>query len=674
MFQSQQINLLASPIIKIMGWILFVVLLCPSLSAQQNSSAQIFNEIFELPDKPYKVDSLNFLSKELRYKNPKLSKIFADSAFSIAKRLNYNSGMAESFHKQAALERAKGNTYKALELYAQSKQMWDELKNEEQVAKVEHDMGMTHKTRGEYREALDNYLSSTKTFQRLGLKSYEASAQNNIGVVYQALGQIEYAEKAHEVAYNLYNELKSKKGMAQVMFNQGTSLNKMGKFKEALDIYWRVGGIYTALGDNLRKNENHYNLGNTHYYLKNLDSAIYHYFQCVDFFEKTPRSEALAGIYNNLGNAFLEKGNYDAARNYFNSCLEVLEKNDSHPKLEERLMKSLSSLYEKLGDEKKALKYFKQSKKISDSLFQERKVNALNELTIKHGLNSAEQENARLQAEKEKIAAQRNVLVSWMLVLFLIGLSAFLLYFQRVKSLRLLSSKDRELEKQEMLKKLKEQEIVAVNEMVRVQDEERKRIAHELHDEVGSMLTAVQLNFSSIKDKLGEDSMPMYQTASHVLDETYNAIRRIIHEMDEGVLKQFGLIPALEELKAIIENSKKLTLTIEKHGMGERLPGQLEMFLYQITQELVANVIKYAQASEITLQLIRLDGYINLMFEDNGIGFDTDKELAIDGSGGIGIKNIHHRVSQMNGSFDIDSAPNRGTTISINLPIENEKP
>ncbi|MDW7693933.1 sensor histidine kinase [Flammeovirgaceae bacterium SG7u.111] len=213
---------------------------------------------------------------------------------------------------------------------------------------------------------------------------------------------------------------------------------------------------------------------------------------------------------------------------------------------------------------------------------------------------------------------------------------------------------------------LKDLEISTLNSTIDTQEAERKRIATELHDRVGSMLSAVKLHFGAFSNN--DPQNPKVLMLSKLLDDSLDEVRRISHNMTSGVLSKFGLEPALVDLKRTINASDRISMEIYFNNIDKKMSKDLEINLYRIIQESVSNVLKHADATEINVQLTRHeDGHLTLMIEDNGRGFDVNQAK----SNSMGLQNIKNRASTFNGELNIDSFVGHGTTITIDFPISS---
>ncbi len=215
---------------------------------------------------------------------------------------------------------------------------------------------------------------------------------------------------------------------------------------------------------------------------------------------------------------------------------------------------------------------------------------------------------------------------------------------------------------------INQQEIASLQGVLEGQEKERKRVAIDLHDGLGGMLSMVKLHFSSLEEKI-DTSNPVkekFLSASELLDLAASEVRMISHDLMSGVLAKFGLLPALEDLGAKINETGQIELNLIVDNMNGSLDGEQELQVYRIVQELVGNTLKHAKASEITIQLNENDESVNLMVEDDGVGFDPVK---LRQEAGIGLENLKARVAKLGGMLNIDSGKGVGTSISIDIPI-----
>ena len=208
--------------------------------------------------------------------------------------------------------------------------------------------------------------------------------------------------------------------------------------------------------------------------------------------------------------------------------------------------------------------------------------------------------------------------------------------------------------------------------LVEIQEEERSRIALEIHDSLGQYLTALQLEIGAAANAIHADS----KRANELLVESQKTIEQAIitaqnlcYTLRPPLLDDFGLVSALKDY--IDEFIKKWEIVVRfSHSAIEGSLSQLEeTALFRITQEAMRNILKHSQASEVTVQLVCENNVIKLLISDNGKGFNVNEFFSRGSIGRYGLISMQERVSMLGGSFDIKSAEKQGTTVSIILPI-----
>lgn len=215
----------------------------------------------------------------------------------------------------------------------------------------------------------------------------------------------------------------------------------------------------------------------------------------------------------------------------------------------------------------------------------------------------------------------------------------------------------------------KEQQVTSLQSMINGQESERTRIARDLHDGMGGLFSTVKMHFSTLQQDTPaiKDNM-LYQKTLDLINNAADELRKVAHNMMPEVLMKLGLIEALREFCNNISSGRLLEITFQTFGMEDRLNSSTEIMLYRIVQELVNNIIKHADATEAIIQINREQNRLSLTIEDNGRGFDTEEA---DVKRGMGLEAVRSRVVYLNGHVTVDSRKNIGTTIMIDLIIND---
>jgi signal transduction histidine kinase len=217
------------------------------------------------------------------------------------------------------------------------------------------------------------------------------------------------------------------------------------------------------------------------------------------------------------------------------------------------------------------------------------------------------------------------------------------------------------------IRDLEHKQAAQINVMVATQEEERKRISRDLHDDVGTKLSALKLFLSSLHERAfntnNEEIKFLAESSEQYITEAMQDIRRLLLNLSPAVLEEFGYSTAVEGLVNKINETKQIHFNLVMFGMKNRLPKDYELALYRITQELINNVLKHAEAKYVSLQIGQRDKKIILMIEDDGKGFDVHAH-----KDGYGLQNLEARTQLMHGIMTIDSQPGKGTSVWIEIP------
>jgi signal transduction histidine kinase len=223
------------------------------------------------------------------------------------------------------------------------------------------------------------------------------------------------------------------------------------------------------------------------------------------------------------------------------------------------------------------------------------------------------------------------------------------------------------IEKQRLSSLIEAQKDAHLKALIEAQDNERKRIASDLHDSLGSLLSSVRLRFNGLQHEFFQKvpgKAQRFNDSLKLLDEAIHELRQISHNMLPVSLDRFGLRSALQTFVAQINASGQLDVDLQILGLETRLPEEMEVRVYRICQELVQNVIKHAHATTLRIQLIRHKDSLNIMVEDNGVGLVKDSVFQ-----GLGFSTVQSNVDLFKGTFGVESKPGQGCLVLIDLPV-----
>ncbi|MCR9172062.1 MAG: sensor histidine kinase [bacterium] len=244
-----------------------------------------------------------------------------------------------------------------------------------------------------------------------------------------------------------------------------------------------------------------------------------------------------------------------------------------------------------------------------------------------------------------------------------------LVFDEKVLTVRCRKRQDWSILTVQDITKWKHIEMTAVQSIIETQEKERQRIATEIHDGIGPQISTTIHQLETIAENIKESDPETATRLESIVEqsnEVSSELRSISHSLMPRVLLDFGLTAALQTLVNRVNNSNRCKIEFINSFSGEALDQSIELNLYRICQELINNALKHAKATYIFVQLVKTEEHLTLMVEDDGKGFDLNN-LKL--SEGIGLSNIEMRTKVMNGELNIDSAPGRGSVVTVEISL-----
>ncbi|NHM07567.1 hypothetical protein G4D82_10070 [Flavobacterium sp. CYK-4] len=350
--------------------------------------------------------------------------------------------------------------------------------------------------------------------------------------------------------------------------------------------------------------------------------------------------------------------------------LEVL--NDKQVNIEDQknYTKELASIYGQLNDFSKALAYSERYIELSDSLETHSGTTEIMNLEAKFKNQENERKIKALQFQKRQalLTAQYDRLnhIVFGLICFILFLATLLLVKNFKAQKRIAAQKEiNYLQNLQALQTQKEIEVMQASMMG--EEAERKRIARDLHDGIGSRLSALKMELQA-GDKLQEHTSSM-ESISDSLSRAITELRQVAFNLMPETLLKLGLEMALRDLCFSL-NSEKCQITFQAHQISDSMKSDDQVAIFRIVQELINNALKHAEATEIIVDCSQNKGLFLITVEDNGRGFNTDDLAAY---AGLGLKNIKNRIELLSGKFEVDSQLGVGTLINIELLLQDHE-
>ena len=228
------------------------------------------------------------------------------------------------------------------------------------------------------------------------------------------------------------------------------------------------------------------------------------------------------------------------------------------------------------------------------------------------------------------------------------------------------------LESQVMQKKLRQ----LTHQIITAQEEERKEISRELHDEVVQTLVGINVELSALGKGASVGLHNLKEKIAHtqrLVENSVNAVHRFARELRPAVLDDLGLIPALHAYSKSLAERKKLKIQMTAFGGVEALDGAKRTVLFRVAQEALTNVARHAHATQVKMSISEISGAIRMEISDNGKSFPVEKTLLAKNPKRLGLVGMKERIEMVGGNLTIESAPGQGTTVRAEIPFTPEK-
>jgi two-component system NarL family sensor kinase len=534
------------------------------------------------------------------------------------------------------------------------------MKQDELIAGFQKELGLTYYLNGNYQLALQYFSKAVKQFESRNNKTGAANLYLDLSIFLRNHRDYEVAARYLQNAIDLYNSGRDLNGVANAYNNLGAVYEAKEKPDSALIWFNKARELYESTNNNLGVSYSLNYIAGYYMNRREYDKALEALNRSLNLRLPLNDNNALCQSYTALGECYEGKGDYSLSLYYFKLSIDLAKASGLLDILQYNY-EQVANIYQQTGSYKEALEYYTFFQSLKDSIYNNSRSRQIEELRSKFENDKREQKLALAKNEnalKDLELRRKNIYLNLGVGLIIITILLSLLLYNRYKW-----KKEAELSAARM----QHQELTA-KAVIDTEERERRRIASDLHDGIGQMLSAAKMNMSAINNELhftGREQQHFFDRTQDIIDECCREVRTISHQMMPNVLLKNGLVSAVREFVNKIDSSR-LKVNLHTHGVSERLDDTVETVLYRVIQECVNNVIKHSKADQLDIQIIRDNQEISVTVEDNGQGFDLKD---VDTEEGIGLRNIRTRVEYLKGQVHFDSSPGRGTLVHVEIPL-----
>ena len=641
--------------------LLFIVLKqinCYSQVSDEDNIDALLLKVSNTTIDTIKVNTLNDLEFSYRFIDSEIGIKYAFKALNLAKKINYNLGISESYAGIGACYAIQNNFDKAIPYLNKALQTAPDKNSK---SKALNGLGVTYTMKSSFALALDYYHQSLKILEELKDQKRIAVLLFNLGNVYS---QLKNYEKANEYYYKSIKIDSEPDSVKSTYCNIGLNYLDLKNYDNALQSFEKVlKMLNNSAKDKALKAYCLNGLGEAYFYKNDLKNSKFYYEKAIVLNNEIEDKYILAENIRGIGNIYVKQATQEKNTLVKNNLLErSISSFEESIKISTQVydLNNLIDTYEKLsnaqnllGNYDLALATYKKSVQFKDSIFNSENKETVKNLEDKRAIDLKNKEIQITKLDIEKKSTLNKILIGSSIGLLLLG---FLGYRNFRNKRKLQNLKISELEK--------DKQLFAIDSMLKGQEEERSRIAKDLHDGLGGLLSGTKLSFTNMKENLllTPENALQFEKSLSMLDTTIADLRKVAHNLMPEALVKFGLNDALKDFCSTIQLASNISVDYQKIGLERKIGNTAETFIYRIIQELVNNAVKHAQATEILVQIAYANNKIAVTVEDNGKGYDQNQTTT-----GDGLDNIAYRVKYLNGTIDTQTSINKGTSVNIEL-------
>jgi signal transduction histidine kinase len=538
----------------------------------------------------------------------------------------------------------------SLEQFRSAAELLKDSKADSLKGRAYNGIGNAYKNMGNYPLAIQNLQLALSYFEKLSYAEGIAGVHSNIGQCYQLKGDNIASLKHLRQGLSVLKGSPPSRAYLNLMHTMANAHLYSGRLDSALLLDELGLSLANEMGALLFRSPFFDNKANVYAKKGLVDSARHYYSQCLVIDSAAGSTKQMADTYINLGRLEADNKN-DVAKAYFQQSIALSEK-AKYLQGQRDAWNGLSEVYEEEKAFSKALEARRQFSRVNDSMINEATEKKLVELQTTFDISKKEQ-----QLQLQAVQLSRQQLLIWVIIA---GSAAFLLLlYQYYRRWQL----KRSAEMQQVLLQQKQEAIIQI---LTAEEKERQRIAIDLHDGIGQTMTAAWLNLQALGKRLSPDKEEtvLVEKTTTLVGESCTEIRQVSHNMMPNALQRKGLINAIREFTNQLDE-KVISVRLQADDQKLFLDPTTELIVYRVIQECVNNVVKHAQATELDISIVNdLDG-LDILVEDNGLGFSYPTQNM-----GMGIQNIKSRIQYLQGTVEWDNTGS-GTVVAIHIPYQH---
>lgn len=595
--------------------------------------------------------------------DPGRAMTFYDSARQLANQIGFLRGQGTYASYAIVVLNNQGKFREALDLCQEALWIFEQAGTLRDKAVAHINLGNEWQYLSDFELAADHYLRAKGIAEKLNAQRLLRVINNNLASIFNGLKQYEKGKRYAGEALGLARSLQDDYAIASSLINLAQSETFLLQYDQALAHFQEVESIGRSTADSILIMDGWHGQADVKKSTRKIEEASQLYSQVVKLAQEQNVLPYQMYGWMGLSACLVTQKQYEQAQQAIERGIDIARSTGSSYELQD-LYRQRADLAELRGAYAQALTFRKEYEVLKDSVAGEKSKASINLLEARFESQRKDDQIRELENEKatqqEVIRQKNNITYLMAAVIVTVFLLLGLLYFSYAQRQKLHQQRIRELET--------EKQLWASQAVIKGQEEERGRLAKDLHDGLGGMLSGVKLTLSNMKSNMlmDPDGALMFQRSLDMLDHSISELRRVAHNMMPEVLVKFGLEEGLKSYCDSVHQAAILTVNFQTLGVAQRLSGEREVMVYRIAQELITNVLKHARARTLVVQLAWQADSFDLTVEDDGIGLDL---VTLKNARGAGWFSIRSRMDFLKGKYDLQSTPGGGTSVHLTIPV-----
>ena len=558
----------------------------------------------------------------------------------------------------------------ALKYYNQAENIFETYQNEvgeQYLARTWLNMSYLFYLGDDYANAIEFCTKAEPIFLKYEMNRHLINLYSKMAEFQDRLNDTIREKNYHKEVINLANKANDWFSLGSAYNTYATYLMQQKKVDESIEYLEKVKRIADSTGFTQFHFSYFVNMG----YLEsnivgNQQNALKNYLEGLHFARKSGSTWDIADMLERVSRTYIKLKKPNLAINFASEGYQICRKNgiEEHQR---RFAETLYNAYQLNENYKKSNEYALQYLELQKKFYSSENKKQINYLNAKNEAQRRDIRIANLELQKresEAALSKRTTMLFISLLIAFAGLVVTFLIFKNHRQQILLSLREIELKERRILDLEREKELAVAQSTIKGEEAERSRIARELHDGLGGLLSVARLNLTNMQGNhvLNENYANAFHNALELIDQSVRELRRVAHNMMPEILHKTGLNVAIENFCISLNTNDSPVIRYNFFGEDFRFDNAFELTIYRTAQELVNNAIKHSHSPNIDIQLLQNSSRLCLTVTDFGVGFDPSK---LDGIKGSGISSIKSRVSSFGGKMDINSVLGKGTEIVV---------